>query len=174
MAPQRTRRAGPPRKNTPIVKRSIKVAGQPTSLSLEEAFWNSLKEIANSQNTSVHDLVSMIDKKRQVGNLSSAVRLFILDYYRPRLMTGHKQPHGPPMTLGNMRELGMRRLLVSCLNPDCRHEALIDVSDYPDDTEVSSFVRRMRCSKCDGEKAFVRPNWKEQPPTESLTGKQWR
>jgi hypothetical protein len=143
-------------------------------LSLEEAFWNSLKEIANSQNTSVHHLVSMIDKKRQVGNLSSAVRLFILDYYRPRLMTGHKQPHGPPMTLGNMRELGMHRLLVSCLNPECRHEALIDVSGYPDDTEVSSFVRRMICSKCSGEKAFVRPNWKEQPPTESLTGKQWR
>jgi hypothetical protein len=32
----------------------------------------------------------------------------------------------------------------------------------------------MKCSKCGGEKAFVRPNWKEQPPTERLTGKQWR
>jgi hypothetical protein len=75
-----------------------------------------------------------------------------------------KHPPGPPMTLGNMRELGVHRLLVSCLNPDCRHEAVFDASDYPDDTEVSSFVHRMICSKCGGEKAFVRPNWKLQAP----------
>src|SRR5262245_56002170 len=48
-------------------------------------FWNSLKEIANSQNISVHDLVSKIDKKRQGGSLSSATGLFILDYYRRRV-----------------------------------------------------------------------------------------
>jgi len=54
-----------------------------------------------------------------------------------------KHPPGPPMTLDNMRELGVRRLLVSCLNPDCRHEAVFDASDYPDDTEVSSFVHRI-------------------------------
>jgi hypothetical protein len=82
-------------------------------------------------------------------------------------MANPKQPHGPPMTLGNMRELGVHRLLVSCPNPDCRHEVVFDASDYPDDTEVSSFVRRMICSKCGGEKAFVRPNWKEQPPSRS-------
>jgi hypothetical protein len=39
---------------------------------------------------------------------------------------------------------------------------VFDVSDYPDDTEVSSFVRRMICSKCGGLDALVRPNWKEQ------------
>jgi hypothetical protein len=74
-----------------------------------------------------------------------------------------KHPPGAPMTLGNMRELGVRRLLVSCLNHTCRHEVVFDVSNYPDDTEVSSFVRRMICSKCGGQNAFVRPNWKEQP-----------
>ena len=43
------------------------------------------------------------------------------------------------MTLGNMRALGVQRLLASCLNDACRHTALIDVSSYPADTEVPSF-----------------------------------
>ena len=46
---------------------------------------------------------------------------------------------GPPMTLGNMRELGVRNLIASCLNDACRHTALIDVSNYPAETEVPSF-----------------------------------
>jgi hypothetical protein len=58
-------------------------------------------------------------------------------------MAKQKQPHGPPMTLGNMRELGVRRLLVSCLNPDCRHEALIDVSSYWADTTELHPVHEM-------------------------------
>ena len=45
-------------------------------------------------------------------------------------------PPGPPMTLGNMRELGVQHLLASCLNDACRHQALIDVSSYPPDTPV--------------------------------------
>ena len=43
------------------------------------------------------------------------------------------------MTLGNMRELGAQRLIASCLNDACRHQALIDVWSYPADTEVPSF-----------------------------------
>jgi hypothetical protein len=61
-----------------------------------------------------------------------------------------------------LREHGAYQLLVSCLNPQCRHEAVFDASNYPDDMEVPSLARRMICSKC-GERAFVRPNWKEQP-----------
>jgi hypothetical protein len=41
-----------------------------------------------------------------------------------------KHPAGPAMTLGNMRELGVARLIASCLNDSCRHQALIDVSSY--------------------------------------------
>ncbi len=78
------------------------------------------------------------------------------------------------MTLGNMRELGVQRLIASCLNDACRHTALIDVSSYPADTEVPTFGRRAKCGKCDGKRVDVRPNWKEQPPQASLTGKQWR
>jgi hypothetical protein len=52
------------------------------------------------------------------------------------------------MTLGNMRELGVQRLVASCLNDACRRTALIDVSSYPAETEVPSFGRRVVCAKC--------------------------
>ena len=56
-----------------------------------------------------------------------------------------KHPPGPPMTLGNMRGLGVQRLVAYCLNDACRHTALIDVSSYPADTAVPSFQRRAVC-----------------------------
>ena len=55
------------------------------------------------------------------------------------------------MTLGNMRDLGVKRLVAYCLNDACRHTALIDVSGYPEDTEVPLFRKRARCSKCGGQ-----------------------
>jgi hypothetical protein len=80
------------------------------------------------------------------------------------------------MTLGNMRELGVQRLVASYLNDACRHTALIDVSSYSAETEVPYFSRKVVCAKCGsrGNKIDVRPNWKEQPPQSSLTGKVWR
>jgi hypothetical protein len=48
------------------------------------------------------------------------------------------------MTLGDMRTLGVHRLIAFCHNDACRHQALIDVSDYPDDMEVPSCTPRMR------------------------------
>jgi hypothetical protein len=65
-------------------------------------------------------------------------------------------------------------LIALCLNNSCRHQPLINVSSYPAETEVPSFQRRAKCSNCDGKRVDVRPNWKERPPSESLTGKQWR
>jgi hypothetical protein len=47
-----------------------------------------------------------------------------------------KHPPGPAITLGNMRELGVQRLIASCLNDACRHTALIDVWSYPAETEI--------------------------------------
>jgi predicted DNA-binding ribbon-helix-helix protein len=67
---------------SPVVKRSIVIAGHKTSVSLEEAFWKGLKEIAVSQGTTLSDLVASIDKGRKQGNLSSAIRLYVLDHYR--------------------------------------------------------------------------------------------
>jgi predicted DNA-binding ribbon-helix-helix protein len=69
---------------SPVVKRSIVVAGHKTSVSLEEAFWNSMKEISASRDMTLSDLVSEIDQGRKQGNLSSAIRLYVLDYYRSR------------------------------------------------------------------------------------------
>jgi len=65
-------------------KRSVKIDGQPTSVSLEDAFWYALKEIAATQNIAVQDLVLKIDKGRTHGNLSSAVRVYVLGYYYDR------------------------------------------------------------------------------------------
>jgi predicted DNA-binding ribbon-helix-helix protein len=67
---------------SPVVKRSIVIAGHKTSVSLEDAFWEALKEIATSRRLTLSDLVASIDSSRTQGNLSSAIRLFVLDHYR--------------------------------------------------------------------------------------------
>ena len=50
-----------------------------------------------------------------------------------------KQPAGRPMTLGNMRYLGVRGLAVHYLNPQCRHQTVFSADDYPDEVPVPSF-----------------------------------
>ena len=67
-----------------IVKRSIVIVGHKTSVSLEDAFWLSLKQIGKIQNMTLSTLVANIDTHRQHGNLSSAIRLFVLDHFRAR------------------------------------------------------------------------------------------
>jgi predicted DNA-binding ribbon-helix-helix protein len=67
---------------SPVVKRSIVIAGHKTSVSLEDAFWKGLKEIADARNMTLSDIVASIDSQRRHGNLSSAIRLFVLDHYR--------------------------------------------------------------------------------------------
>ena len=69
---------------SPVVKRSIVIAGHKTSVSLEDAFWRGLKDIAVSRRMTLSDLVGAIDSERQHGNLSSAIRLFVLDHYQAR------------------------------------------------------------------------------------------
>ena len=70
---------------SPVVKRSIVVGGHKTSVSLEDAFWTGLKEIAGGHHLTLSDMVAGIDADRQHGNLSSAIRLFVLDFYRRQL-----------------------------------------------------------------------------------------
>jgi len=64
------------------LKRSISIDGHKTSVSLEEAFWSDLKEIAHNQQTTLSKLVTQIDGTRRRGNLSSALRLFVLEHIR--------------------------------------------------------------------------------------------
>jgi predicted DNA-binding ribbon-helix-helix protein len=70
---------------SPIIKRSVVVGGHKTSVSLEDAFWNALKEIASGRDMTLSDLVAGIDTERQHGNLSSAIRLFVLGNYRDKI-----------------------------------------------------------------------------------------
>jgi predicted DNA-binding ribbon-helix-helix protein len=70
---------------SPVVKRSIVIAGHKTSVSLEDAFWKGLKEIAGDRHMTLSDLVATIDTDRRQGNLSSAIRLFVLDHYRSQM-----------------------------------------------------------------------------------------
>jgi len=68
-----------------IVKRSIVIAGHKTSVTLEDEFWGVLKEIARSRKVTLSDLVGEIDTRRRQGNLSSAIRVFVLNHYRARI-----------------------------------------------------------------------------------------
>ena len=65
-----------------VIKRSIVIAGHKTSVSLEDEFWKSLKEIAAERNVTLAELVATIDGNRNHSNLSSAIRLFVLGVYR--------------------------------------------------------------------------------------------
>jgi len=62
------------------VKHSIIIGGHKTSVSLEDAFWSDLKQIAHTQKATVSELVAKIDRTRQQANLSSAIRLFVLEH----------------------------------------------------------------------------------------------
>jgi len=67
---------------SPVIKRSIVIAGHKTSVSLEDAFWKGLKDIASSRGMTLSELVATIDTGRHHGNLSSAIRLYVLSHYR--------------------------------------------------------------------------------------------
>jgi predicted DNA-binding ribbon-helix-helix protein len=66
------------------IKRSFSIGGHRTSISLEPAFWNALKEAAARERTQVAKLVNTIDQNRDGSGLSSAVRIWILNYFRDR------------------------------------------------------------------------------------------
>ncbi|HET9715403.1 MAG TPA: ribbon-helix-helix domain-containing protein [Pseudolabrys sp.] len=89
---------------SPVVKRSIVIAGHKTSVSLEDAFWKGLKEIASGRDITLSDLVASIDTDRRHGNLSSAIRLFVLDHYR---VHGNEEPTDQP----DARELQAPRVV---------------------------------------------------------------
>lgn len=67
------------------------LVGHKTSVSLEDQFWDGLHEIALNQGVSTNALIERIDTNRTVHNLSSAIRLFVLDHYKTR-SGGHQSP----------------------------------------------------------------------------------
>jgi predicted DNA-binding ribbon-helix-helix protein len=72
-----------------ISKRSIVIGGHKTSVSLEDAFWSDLKQIAHTEEATLSELIAKIDETRQRGNLSSAIRLFVLEHIRTKSGRGN-------------------------------------------------------------------------------------
>ncbi len=68
---------------TALRKRSVTIAGHRTSVSLEAPFWDALKEVAAARGVSLNDLIAAVDRTR-AGNLSSALRVFVLAALRER------------------------------------------------------------------------------------------
>ena len=68
-----------------VIKRSVVLVGHKTSVSLEDEFWKAFREIAKQRGETVSGLVGAIDADRQNANLSSAIRLFVLDFYREQV-----------------------------------------------------------------------------------------
>jgi len=68
-----------------ILKRSVDVGGRKTSVSLEDVFWKSLREIARGGDMTLSALLAEIDSERHRGSLSSVIRLFVLNFYREQL-----------------------------------------------------------------------------------------
>jgi len=72
-----------------ISKRSIVIGGHKTSVSLEDVFWSDLKQIAHAEETTLSELIAKIDESRQWGNLSSAIRLYVLEHIRTKSGRGN-------------------------------------------------------------------------------------
>jgi predicted DNA-binding ribbon-helix-helix protein len=73
-----------------VKKRSIVIGGHKTSISLEDNFWACLRQIARERTTTASELIGMLDAERDGGNLSSVIRVFVLDHYRNNLASN---PH---------------------------------------------------------------------------------
>src|ERR1700684_3659881 len=71
--------------NSPVIKRSIVIAGHKTSVSLEDEFWNGLKEIVRELKMTLAELLGGSDGGRPPTNLSSAIRLFVLNHFRSQI-----------------------------------------------------------------------------------------
>lgn len=64
-----------------VKKRSLVIRGHRTSISLEDEFWDALRDIAEERNLAIHALVEQIDVERRSVNLSSAIRVFVFKHY---------------------------------------------------------------------------------------------
>ncbi len=80
---------------TAIMKRSIVLDGHKTSVSLENEFWEGLREIADRTRGNVSALVRQIDHDRKNGNLSSAIRVYVFNHFRSRAHGDDKPAEKP-------------------------------------------------------------------------------
>jgi predicted DNA-binding ribbon-helix-helix protein len=70
---------------SPIARHAIRIAGHKTTISLEDQFWEELREIATERRTTLQDLVTSINRDRREGSLSSTIRLYVLRHYQNQI-----------------------------------------------------------------------------------------
>ena len=68
-----------------VTKRSVVIGGHKTSVSLEEPFWSEVRAIADSEQITVSNLLRRIDRERSNANLSSAIRVYVLEHVRDKV-----------------------------------------------------------------------------------------
>ncbi len=88
---KRSRTEGPLGRKSAIVKRSIELHGHKTSVSLEDQFWDGLRDIAERTRTPLPMLLQTIDGQRGHANLSSAIRVYVLEHHRA--LAAQADPH---------------------------------------------------------------------------------
>lgn len=76
-----------------ITKRSVVIGGHKTSVSLEDPFWAAVRELADAQRTTVSQLLRQIDLGRRNTNLSSAIRVYVLESLRGQASLGNGVGH---------------------------------------------------------------------------------
>ena len=86
-----------------VRKRSTVISGHRTCVSLEDEFWKGLQEIAKQRQETLSHLIASIDEERKHANLSSAIRLFVLGYYRDQYQNGADPAIGESLTLNGSR-----------------------------------------------------------------------
>jgi two-component system, cell cycle response regulator CpdR len=110
---------------SPVLKRSVALGGRKTSVSLENEFWAGLKEIAAARRTSVTDLIAAVDRDRRQGNLSSCLRLIVLEDAkrraclspRPRkVLVVDDEPMALEVAAGMLEDLGCEVLTATSGN----------------------------------------------------------
>ncbi len=83
-------------KNNSLVSRNVTISGRRTSLRMEQETWDALSEICNREDKSIHQICTLVEERRNVSNRTSAVRAFIIAYFRAAATEqGHqKAGHG--------------------------------------------------------------------------------
>ena len=85
-----------------VTKRSVVIGGHKTSVSLEEPFWTEVRSIANAEQITVSSLLRRIDRERSNANLSSAIRVFVLEHVRDRANGSHSKLEMQPAYLNGV------------------------------------------------------------------------
>jgi predicted DNA-binding ribbon-helix-helix protein len=110
---------------TAVIKRSIFINGQKTSVSLEKEFWEGLHEIAKQENTTAPKLASQIATRRNTVNLSSAIRIFVYNYFR--LLADERNADGTSL---KAKATKYRALADGIIDQEARATMLRIAADY--------------------------------------------